>query len=295
MIMRRSIHWLLGAMAMAGSLQARAEEAVTKKDGLMIVENICYSEKAGGAGFGDLYLPAQPEKARPLLLIHGGAWKIMDRSRVKMVAEFLARKGFAVFNIDYRLIPQADYPACELDCLAAAQFLLDGRHPAMKQLDLRSIVPLGLSAGGHLALMTGLKLPPGQVAGIIDISGPTDLASPELRNLMKGSGMFKSQGGEEYESSLKAASPTVIADKKTLPPLLVLNNQNDQIVPVQQAYKIMEVWNKSQADLQVFLWKGKPGMTHDIWRNGNLNPDLHVMIERQITAFLETFFVKADQ
>ena len=292
--MMRPIPWLLGAMIVTGSLQTRAEEAVTKMDEMVIVENICYSEVAGGAGFGDLYLPAQPEEARPLLLIHGGAWKTMDRSRNKMVAGFLARKGFAVFNIDYRLIPQADYPACEVDCIAAAKFLLDGGHPAMKQLDRRSIVPIGLSAGGHLALMTGLKLPPEQVAGIIDISGPADLASPELRDLMKFSGMFKGQEGEEYENSLKAASPAVIADRKTLPPLLVLNSQNDQIVPVQQAYKIMEVWNKSHADLQVFLWKGKPGATHDIWRNGTPSPDLHVMIERQIAAFLETFFSKAD-
>lgn len=259
----------------------------------MIVENICFSQNAGAAGFGDLHLPERPEKARPLLLIHGGGWNAMDRSRVKRVAEFLAREGNAVFNIDYRLIPQADYPACEVDCLDAAQFLLEGGHPAMAPLDLRSIVPIGLSAGGHLALVTGLKLPPGQVAGIIDISGPADLAAPEIRDLVKSSGMFQGRDGEEYERSLQAASPSVMAEDSTLPPLLVLHNQNDQLVPVQQAHKIMDVWSKSRADLQAFLWKGQPGMTHDIWRNDNPSPDLHVTIERQITGFLDAFFARS--
>lgn len=259
-----------------------------------IIENIRYSEPAGAAGFGDLYLPANPQNARPLLLIHGGAWKSMDRFRMSRIAEFLASLGYAVFNVDYRLIPQADYPACELDCIAAGHFLLDAGHPTMTQLDRSQLVVIGASAGGHLALMTGLKLPPSRVAGIIDISGPTDLTSPEIRNLMRGSGMFKGQPAEQYEASLQSASPVTIAAAKApadLPPLLVLQSENDKIVEAIQARKIAAIWKQNSRPLQEYFWPGREGMTHDIWRSSPSGPPhLREDLESQIRTFLTTYF-----
>ena len=255
------------------------------------IENIQYSEAAGDAGYGDLYLPTGIEHPRPILLIHGGAWKWMDRFRVQKVAEFLCLEGYAVFNIDYRLTPTAVYPACADDCLAAARFLLKAGHPAMKPLDRRNLVVGGLSAGGHLALVAGLQLPRERVAGIIDISGPTDLNAPEVADLVKSSMLFK--GHADPQASRIAASPTTMAQgREDLPPLLVLNNENDQIVPVEQAMRIIQVWNEARADLQVFLYAGKSGMTHDIWRDGSEFPQLHEKLEAQIRVFLDTFFAQ---
>jgi len=273
-----------------------AEEAASPTAGLRIIENIRYSETAGEKGFGDLYLPAEPKNARPLLLIHGGAWKKMDRFRMNRVAEFLAAQGYAVFNVSYRLIPQADYPACEQDCITAGNFLLEASHPDMAQLDRSKLVVIGASAGGHLALMTGLKLPPDRVAGIIDISGPTDLTSPEIRNLMIGSGMFKGQPSEQYEASLRAASPVTIAADKApadLPPLLVLQSENDKIVEAIQARKIADLWKQKARPLQEYFWPGREGMTHDIWRSSANGPFLREELEAQIRTFLETYFPKS--
>ena len=258
-----------------------------------ITENIRYSEAAGKKGFGDLYLPKNSKGARPILLIHGGAWKYMNRYRMKRIAEFMTREGYAVFNVNYRLTPMADYPACEIDCLEAGKFLIDAGHPAMKQLNRDNIIVIGASAGGHLALMTGLKLPPERVAGIIDISGPTDLASPEIRGLMRGSGMFRGQKGKEYEDSLKAASPVTIASGKTgeeLPPLLILHNQSDKIVELIQAEKILKIWNEKKRDVIAFFWSGGKG--HSIWRPAKNGPFLHYKIEFQISAFLKSYFPK---
>ncbi|MFG0250559.1 MAG: alpha/beta hydrolase, partial [Phycisphaeraceae bacterium JB051] len=132
-----------------------------------VVWNIRYSQQAGDDGFGDLYLPKESQNAKAVLLIHGGAWKSMDRVRFNAVAAWLAECGYAVFNIDYRLLPAYEYPACEVDCIDAANFLLDAGHESMMQLDREKIVVAGASAGGHLALMVGMKLPISQVAGII--------------------------------------------------------------------------------------------------------------------------------
>lgn len=62
--------------------------------------------------------------AKAVLLIHVGAWRSMDRVRFNGIAQSLVGCGYAVFNIDYRLMPETAYPTCEMDCMAAARFLL---------------------------------------------------------------------------------------------------------------------------------------------------------------------------
>ncbi|WPJ96723.1 alpha/beta hydrolase [Coraliomargarita algicola] len=278
------------------SLNAAAENSMTTEniehtDTLKIVRNIQYSEAAGEKGYGDLFLPQDVESPRTVLLIHGGAWKHMTRQRVQQVAAFIAEQGYAVFNVSYRLLPQAPYPACEVDCIDAAKFLLEGEHPAIQALDRSQIVVGGLSAGGHLALVTGLKLPTEQIAGILDICGPTELHAPELEGLMRSSGLAKDEPNKM--EIFKAASPTLLAaEKESLPPLLVLHCQQDGIVNIKQAYRIMDVWNQAGANLQAFLYEGNPKGGHNIWRTGKSEPDLHYKLEHQIISFLNSFFQK---
>jgi acetyl esterase/lipase len=268
-----------------------ASKSKTENTTMTVITDIQYSQAAGEKGYGDLYLPVGVNHPRPVLLIHGGAWKSMTRQRVSKVAEFIAAQGYAVFNISYRLLPDAPYPACEEDCIAAAKFLLEGGHPSMMPLDRSRIVVGGLSAGGHLALVTGLKMPAEQIAGIMDISGPTDLNAPELKGLIKFSGLCADAA--DQPAALKAASPTFIAEpKETLPPLLVLQCQEDGVVDIRQAYRIIEVWNNKKANVQAFLYEGSKKEGHNLWRNGDAIPQLHQKLENQITAFLNTFLAQ---
>lgn len=265
----------------------RPPNEITEK--MTILRNIQYSEAAGEKGYGDLFLPKDVENPKPVLLIHGGAWKSMTRQRNNEVAVFLATQGYAVFNVSYRLIPDAPYPACKEDCSEAAKFLLESDHPAMKSLDRRQIVVGGLSAGGHLALVTGLELSEDKIAGILDICGPTELTAPEVAGLMSFSGM--AHGDPNKESIYKEASPTVLASKReSLPPLLVLHCQQDGVVDIRQAYRIIEVWNQAGANLQAFLYEGSKKKGHNIWRNSKAEPDLYYKLESQIIAFLDSFF-----
>ncbi|WP_269522718.1 alpha/beta hydrolase [Coraliomargarita parva] len=280
---------LLGILQTNLNADTQNPMTTASTDNLNIIRDIQYSEIAGVKGYGDLFIPKDVEKPKTVLLIHGGAWKSMTRQRVQQVAAFIAEQGYAVFNISYRLLPEAPYPACEEDCMAAANFLLEAGHPAMEALDHSQIVVGGLSAGGHLALVTGLKLPDDKIAGIIDISGPTELNAPEVEGLMNFSGFAK--GDPNKEAIFHAASPTVIAAaKEKLPPLLVLHCQQDGVVDIQQAYRIIDIWNQSGANLQAFLYEGRRERGHNIWRNGQAEPDLHYKLENQIIAFLDSFF-----
>ncbi len=279
---------LFQALAILSISLLSAAPTTEARETMTIIRDIQYSETAGEKGYGDLFIPKGVSNPRAVLLIHGGAWKAMTRQRVQKVAEYIASQGYAVFNISYRLLPQAAYPACEDDCIAAAKFLLEAGHPAMQALDRNRIVVGGLSAGGHLALVTGLKLPVERIAGIMDICGPTELHASELKGLIHFAEF--AQGDPKQEDILKAASPTLIArEKNALPPLLVLHCQQDGIVDIQQAYRIISTWNDSGANLQAFLYEGSQDRGHNIWRNGNAEPDLHYKLENQIIAFLRTF------
>ena len=106
----------------------------------------------------DLWLPVRPARNnRPhptVLMVHGGCWttEIADRSIMNWIADDLAKRGYAVWNIDYRGVdrPGGGYPGTFRDVAAAAD-ALRGQAKA-NNLDLRRLVAVGHSAGGHLAL-----------------------------------------------------------------------------------------------------------------------------------------------
>ena len=118
-----------------------AQAAVSASADIMgqVSKKIVYNKEAGDAGTGDLYLPANPKGAKVILLIHGGAWKSMDRHRMEGIVKFLLEQKYAVFNIDYRLLPQAPYPACEEDCILAAKYLIESTDSSMQALLLEVI------------------------------------------------------------------------------------------------------------------------------------------------------------
>lgn len=96
-------------------------------------------------------------KARGLYLhIHGGGWILGDPEMGDASNERLAERfDLAVLSVDYRLAPEHPYPAGPDDCQAAAAWLLD-KGPSEFGADRMFIG--GESAGGHLTLVTGLRV-----------------------------------------------------------------------------------------------------------------------------------------
>jgi acetyl esterase/lipase len=102
----------------------------------------------------DLWLPAGDGPHPTVLMIHGGCWQteIADRRIMNWIANDLRKRGIAVWNIDYRGVDRSGggYPGTFADAAAAADALRD--HSERYRLDLRRLVAVGHSAGGHLAL-----------------------------------------------------------------------------------------------------------------------------------------------
>jgi acetyl esterase/lipase len=246
-----------------------------------IIRNIAYDKSLGFRGEGDLYLPENPENAPVSLLIHGGAWNSMDRSALSGVVEFLCEMGFGVFNVNYRLLSEAPWPACGDDCLKAASFLIEAKDPAMKKLNRGSILISGASAGGHLSLMTGLRLPFEKVKGIVAVSPPTNLIEHFKFSPQHSKGFFK---GKSSIRDLEEASPVYNVNGLP-PPVLCTHSVNDQLVSPSQSEKLIDVCLKVGGCAEIYLYDN-PDRNHGIWIENSFPHRLLPELEARIKNFI---------
>ena len=104
--------------------------------------------------FADLWLPAGPGPHPTVVMVHGGCWQthVAGAAIMNYLAEDLRRRGVAVWNIEYRGVdrPGGGYPGTFEDVAKAADAVRDVAKA--RRLDLRRVVVVGHSAGGHLAL-----------------------------------------------------------------------------------------------------------------------------------------------
>lgn len=101
----------------------------------------------------DLYLPASGSAAPcPVFVtIHGGSWQSRyGKIVMRGLAHDLVRRGWAVWNIEYRRVGAGGgWPETFEDVALAIDHLAELNHA---MLDLDRVSVLGHSAGGHLAL-----------------------------------------------------------------------------------------------------------------------------------------------
>ena len=87
---------------------------------------------------------------RAIVWLHGGGWVVGTLDGYDAVARALALASDSqVFAVDYRLAPEAPYPAAIADCTAAFEFI--AAHAGRFGVDPARLVLAGDSAGGHLA------------------------------------------------------------------------------------------------------------------------------------------------
>jgi acetyl esterase/lipase len=140
--------------------------------------------------FGDLRVPAGPGPHPVVVLVHGGCFKAAYATNrdLAAMADALRNDGIATWNIEYRRLGEAGagWPGTYLDVARAVDHL---RHlAAPHRLDLRRVVIVGHSAGGHLALWSAARsrVPAGNpvhtpdplpLRGAVNLAGPVDMSA----------------------------------------------------------------------------------------------------------------------
>jgi len=111
-----------------------------------------------------IYTPVEPEAPLPVLVyFHGGGFVIGSLDSYDALCRAIAnRAGCIVVSVDYRLAPEAKFPAAVEDCLAALSWVHD--NATELDADPERMAIGGDSAGGNLTAVTAL--------GARDAGGP---------------------------------------------------------------------------------------------------------------------------
>lgn len=103
----------------------------------------------------DVFLPAAPRGAPILMMVHGGAWTVGDKSMPRVVdakvAHWVGERGFIVVSVNYRMVPQVDVMTQARD-VAAAMAAVQARAAGWGG-DATRLVLMGHSAGAHLVAL----------------------------------------------------------------------------------------------------------------------------------------------
>ncbi len=92
-----------------------------------------------------------------IIFYHGGGFVIGDLESHHSFCTYIAREmDLPVIAVDYRLAPEAPFPAAPQDSLAATRWVAD--YQEKLKLKISGMIPCGDSAGGNLALVVGQVL-----------------------------------------------------------------------------------------------------------------------------------------
>lgn len=121
-------------------------------DGIVETNDIPYLDDGHKLHMLDIYRPEGATGKMPFIVdIHGGAWVYGDKELNRKYCLHLAKEGFAVVNLSFRLIPEVDFAGSMKDILAALEFVK--KNADKFDLDLNNAFITGDSAGGHSAAM----------------------------------------------------------------------------------------------------------------------------------------------
>ncbi len=116
--------------------------------------DVAYASGGGRRLHLDIFEPVNAVNNHPaILFVHGGGWSSGDRSMEVPLAQNLAAKGYVTVTVEYRLSPEAQYPAAVQDLKSAVRWLR--AHASAYHIDTARIGVCGGSAGGHLAALLG--------------------------------------------------------------------------------------------------------------------------------------------
>ena len=144
--------WL--AFALPVAVTALTVEAGKAQSEVATRNSLEYADPNGTKLTGDLYLPKGAAKAPLIIAVHGGGWQNGSPAAYKHWGSFLAKKGYGLFAIKYRLGKPGIYPGAVYDLKAAIQFAR-AKAPDLG-IDPDRIGLFGDSAGGHLVSLAGL-------------------------------------------------------------------------------------------------------------------------------------------
>ena len=210
----------------------------------------------------DVYRPPAPSGPAPaVLLVHGGSWRHGDRTQLRGYGILLGRAGYVCVASEYRLLPEAPWPAQIHDVKAALRWMR--ANATGLGIDPERIAVEGNSAGAHLALLAagtpgradfegegGNPDQPTHVAAAIGVYAPTLFSHGEQqRGAITLAALIDAGSAEEAS----AASPLTHVSP-AFPPTLLIHGTEDELVPVHASLVMYEALAEARVPAELHLY-----------------------------------------
>lgn len=255
--------------------------------------NIVYMTANGYENKLDIYTPKNAAQPTPVVvLIHGGGWvEGRKENNVLHLIPYL-QMGYAAVSVEYRLARVSLAPAAVIDCRCALHWVF--ANAKKYNFDVNRVVLTGTSAGGHLALTTGMLTPAAgfdrecrteeddywkhsvdtgkdpQVSAIVDWFGIIDVLDEIHGPNTKGYAVAWIGDQPNGDDIARRVSPINMV-RKDLPPILIIHGDHDELVPYDQAVRLHKALDTAGVPSQLYTVKGggHDGFTadqiQDIW------------------------------
>ena len=272
---------LIAAVALLVSTCAAQSDAASFAADLFryqVDANIVYHTANNYADKLDVYRPPDASTPTPVVIvIHGGGW--VEGTKEERVLEVLPylEMGFAAVNIEYRLGRVSLAPAAVEDCRCALHWVF--ANARKYNFDPNRVVLQGGSAGGHLALMTGMLTPaagfdrecrtpmdnywsanPGtgndpRVAAIVNWFGITDVLDELHGSNAKGYAVVWLGDQSNADEIARRVSPLNYVGSNT-PPIITIHGDKDALVPYDQAVRLHKALDAAKVPNQLYTVAG---------------------------------------
>jgi len=128
-----------------------------ERHGVECLPDVAYQNTGLEAHRLDVYRPANRQGPLPVCFyVHGGGFRILSKETHWLMGLIFARRGYAVFNINYRLAPAHPFPAAVQDTCQAFSWVV--RNAEAHGGDPARLVLAGESAGANLITSLTLAL-----------------------------------------------------------------------------------------------------------------------------------------
>jgi len=289
----KPILFFLATLAFA-QLPPAADWAAHAQNEYQVFPNITYLTASGYESKLDIYQRRDMAAHPTLIFFHGGGWVRGTKEASAMSILPWLEMGWNVVNVEYRMARVALAPAAVEDGLCALRFAV--AQAKTYGIDTSRIVVSGESAGGHLALTTGMipesagftnvcagggfntsesAVP--KVAAIINWYGITDVADLLGGSNAKAYAVQWLGSLANREAVARSVSPITYV-RSGLPPILSIQGDADPIVPYSQNVRLRDALTKAGATVELLTI---PGGGH-----GNFKPDERTKIYLKIREFL---------
>jgi acetyl esterase/lipase len=270
-------------LSLGGPDRARTVEYATAPDGTKLLLDV-WLPQTTGAGL------------RPVVVrIHGGCWTHGTRGMIDNWNRWLNERGYAVFDVGYRLPPPEGWKNEIGDVKCALGWV--GANASKYGVDPDRISTMGFSSGGHLALLASYTagdpqlpascdVPSVRIKSVINLYGPADLPLSYRSGGTLGyvrDCLTEYIGGtpKEFPDRYRLVSPISHIGPAT-PPTITFHGVSDRLIASNQAERLQEALLRAGVPQETYLLPANDHAFDLVW--GSFGSQF---ARRKVEAFLQ--------